>query len=67
VLGPLAAAFADLRKKLPTPLTEAGEPLSGQASERALLRVDEPDFIASLLPEVKQLLLSRLGEGEGSA
>jgi DNA repair exonuclease SbcCD nuclease subunit len=66
VLAPLAEVFADLRKKLPTPLTEPGEPLSGQASERALLRVDEPDFIASLLPEVKQLLLARLGEGEGA-
>jgi predicted phosphodiesterase len=65
VLGPLAASFADLRKKLPTQLTEAGDLLSGLARDRELLAVDEPDYIASVLPEVKQLLLARLGEGEG--
>ena len=66
VLAPLAATFADLKRKLPAQLTE-GEPLfDGLARDRPLLRLDEPDYVASLLPEVKELLLARLGEGEGS-
>lgn len=66
VLAPLAATFADLKRKLPAQLTE-GEPLfEGVPRDRPLLRIDDPEYIASILPEVKELLLARLGEGEGS-
>jgi len=66
VLGPLAATFADLKRRLPAQLTE-GEPLfEGLERDRPLLRVDEIDYVASLLPEVKELLLARLGEGDGA-
>ena len=66
VLAPLAARFADLKKKLPAQLTEGEELAEGVPRERPLLRIDEADYIASILPEVKELLLARLGEGEGS-
>jgi len=66
VLAPLAARFADLKKKLPAQLTEGEELAEGVVRDRPLLRIDEVDYIASLLPEVKELLLARLGEGEGS-
>jgi hypothetical protein len=66
VLAPLAARFSDLKKKLPAQLTEGEEHAEGVPRDRPLLRIDEVDYIAGLLPEVKELLLARLGEGEGS-
>ncbi len=54
-----------------------GEPglfatLTGQADDAELpdheraLRIDDPAFLAALLPEVRELLLARLSEGEGT-
>jgi exonuclease SbcD len=67
VLAPLAARFEDLKKRLPAQLTEGDDLTDGLLRDRPLLRLDEVDYIASLLPEVKELLLARLGEGEGGA
>ena len=54
-----------LKKKLPAQLTEGEDLPEGVQRDRPLLRIDEVDYVASLLPEVKELLLARLGEGEG--
>jgi hypothetical protein len=53
-LAALAAIFAELKRKLPR---EAGE---GEGA----LRLDDPEFFATLLPEVRELLLARLLEGQ---
>jgi len=57
LLGKLCSpVFEDLRRKLPREATEGDDGL----------RLDDPAFFASILPEVRELLLSRLLDGEGA-
>lgn len=51
-LGELRAIFADLKRKLPSQAVEGDEGL----------KLDDPEFFAGLLPEVRELLLARLLE-----
>ena len=55
-LGELAAVLAELKRKLPR------EALEGEDG----LRLDEPAFVAGLLGDVRELILGRLLEGEGT-
>jgi DNA repair exonuclease SbcCD nuclease subunit len=54
--GLCAPALEDLRRKLPR---EAAEGDDG-------LRLDDPAFLAGVLPEVRELLLARLLDGDGA-
>jgi DNA repair exonuclease SbcCD nuclease subunit len=70
VLAQIAERFTDLRKRLPatlldTPLEERALGDADLEREQAL-RIDDPAFLMSLLPEVKELLLARLSEEEGA-
>jgi DNA repair protein SbcD/Mre11 len=55
-LGELAAMLAELKRKLPR------EALEGEDG----LRLDDPAFLAGLLGDVRELILGRLLEGEGT-
>jgi exonuclease SbcD len=52
-LAALGAIFAELKRKLPREASEGD----------GALRLDDPEFFAALLPEVRELLLARLLEG----
>ena len=50
--------FEDLKRKLPEE--------AKRRDDDDGLRLDDPEFFAALLPEVRDLLFARLLDGEGS-